>query len=236
MPYHIKARPEDVGEFVIGVGDPARAALFAEHIGARLINEHRYPVYTGLYRGSKVTVVGHGIGGPSIAIALEELRSLGMRNFIRIGTAGSLGDLKPGDVVVAASSAAKCGGLFSAYMGDYCPPLAPSPLLTAKLYEVLRGLGAKLGLVISSDAFYAEGADAVKLWRSWGALAVEMECATAMALGWLRGFEVGCVLVISNIVGGPAAEDLTRRFIEVFDAVLEVVRGSSSSSISSGSP
>ncbi|MBP1449104.1 MAG: nucleoside phosphorylase [Thermoproteus sp.] len=230
MPYHIRARPEDVGDVVVGVGDPARAELFARAIGGRLVNAHRYPVYTGLYNGKRISVVGHGIGGPSISIALEELRQLGMEKFVRIGTAGSLGELKPGDLVVASSAiAAKLGGIYSAYMGDSCPPLAPDPLLTAELYKALRPLGARLGPVVSSDAFYSEGAEEAAKWRSWGALAVEMECAAAMMLGWIRKFRVGCALVISNVVGRHEAVDLSERFLEVFKRVLEVVGGSSSS-------
>ncbi|MGC8973773.1 MAG: nucleoside phosphorylase [Thermoproteus sp.] len=236
MPYHIKANRGDIADTVIGVGDPARAQLYAEEIGAELVNANRYPVYTGNYRGMPITIVAHGIGAPSIAIALEELKMLGMRRFVRIGTAGALADLKIGDVVVAsAAAAAHGGGVLSAYMGGACPPLAPSPILTAKLYEGLKDLGAVLGPVVSSDAFYAE-AGAADLWRSWGAVAVEMECAAAMMLGWLRGFETACVLVVSNVVGREETADLRDRFVEVFKRVLEVIWGSYSSSVGSGSP
>ncbi|MFP3200454.1 MAG: nucleoside phosphorylase [Thermoproteus sp.] len=235
MPYHIRAARGDVAETVIGVGDPARAELFADLIGARPVNMHRYPVYTGRFKDMPVTVVAHGIGAPSAAIAMEELKMLGMRRFVRIGTAGALADLKIGDVVVASAAAAAQGGIFSAYMGGACPPLAPSPVLTARLYEGLRSLGAVLGPVVSSDAFYAE-AGAVDLWRSWGAVAVEMECAAAMMLGWLRGFETACVLVISNVVGREETADLRDRFVEVFRKVLEIIWGSYSSSVGSGSP
>ncbi len=224
MPYHIRAGREDVADTVIGVGDPARAQLFADAIGARLVNANRYLVYTGRYEEMPVTIVAHGIGAPSIAIALEELKMLGMRRFVRIGTAGALADLKIGDVVVASAAvAARSGGIYSSYMGDSCPPLAPSPLLTAQLYRRLKKLGAALGPVISSDAFYAES-DVAGLWRSWGALAVEMECAAAMMLGWLRGFDTACVLVVSNVVGKEGSADLRGRFLEVFKEVLEALR------------
>ncbi|MEL9989844.1 MAG: nucleoside phosphorylase [Thermoproteus sp.] len=236
MPYHIRAEVGEVAETVIGVGDPARAELFAGLIGARLVNSHRYLVYTGLYGGFPVTIVAHGIGAPSAAIALEELRRLGMKRFVRIGTAGALAGLKVGDVVVASAAvAAHRGGIYSAYMGDACPPLAPSPLFTAKIYEGLRRLGAVLAPVVSSDAFYAESGEADR-WKSWGAVAVEMECAAAMMLGWLRGFDTACVLVISNVVGREETVDLRDRFVEVFKAVLDVIRGSYSSPLSSDGP
>jgi 5'-methylthioadenosine phosphorylase len=63
-----------------------------------------------------------------------------------------------------------------------------------------------------------------------------MECAAAMMLGWLRGFETACVLVISNVVGREETADLRDRFVEVFRKVLEIIWGSYSSSVGSGSP
>ncbi len=221
MPYHIWAKQGDVAPTVIGVGDPARARLFASLMEeAVLVNENRYPVYTGRVAGKRISVVAHGIGGPSAAIALEELKMLGMETFVRIGTAGSFGELKIGDVLVAAAAAAPAGGVLGAYFPGYSPPLAADPLLTLKLAEAVK---APVGYVVSSDAFYAEDTNFVDFWRRRGALAVEMECATAMALGWLRGFRTGCVLVISNIVGRHEVVDLHQKFIEVFKKVVEAL-------------
>lgn len=221
MPYHIWAGREDVSPIVIGVGDPARARLFATLMeDARLVNENRYPVYTGRVGGKRVSVVAHGIGGPSAAIALEELKMLGMETFVRIGTAGSFGDLRVGEVLVAAAAAAPSGGVLGAYFPGHSPPLAADPLLTVKLAEALK---APVGYVVSSDAFYAEDPAFVEFWRRRGALAVEMECATAMALGWLRGFRTGCVLVISNVVGRHEVVDLRQKFLQVFKRVVEAL-------------
>jgi Uridine phosphorylase len=189
-------------------------------IDAKLINENRFLVYTGHVGDKRITVASHGIGGPSAAIALEELKMLGMETFIRIGTAGSFGLLNIGEVLVAAAATAPSGGVLGAYFPGYSPPLSADPSLTARLAEALR---APVGYVVSSDAFYAEDPGFVEFWRRRGALAVEMECATAMALGWLRGFKTGCVLVISNIVGRHETVDLTQRFVEVFKKVVEVV-------------
>jgi 5'-methylthioadenosine phosphorylase len=221
MPYHIWAKQGDVAPVVIGVGDPARARLFASLMEeAVLVNENRYLVYTGRVAGRRISVVAHGIGGPSAAIALEELKMLGMETFVRIGTAGSFGELKIGDVLVAAAAAAPAGGVLGAYFPGHSPPLAADPLLTLKLAEALR---APVGYVVSSDAFYAEDPNFVDFWRRRGALAVEMECATAMALGWLRGFRTGCVLVISNVVGRHEVVDLRQKFVEVFRKAVEAL-------------
>lgn len=120
MPYHVWA--DRVSPLVIGVGDPARAELFASILdGALVINTNRYLIYTGRLGKREVTVAAHGIGGPSAAILLEELKKLGMEVFVRIGTAGSLGDLSIGDVVVASAAAAPVGGLYGAYFGGFTP-------------------------------------------------------------------------------------------------------------------
>ena len=219
MPYHVWA--DRVSPLVIGVGDPARAELFASILdGALVINTNRYLIYTGWFGKREVTVAAHGIGGPSAAILLEELKKLGMEVFVRIGTAGSLGDLSIGDVVVASAAAAPAGGLYGAYFGGFHPPLAADPWITARLASAL---GAKVGYVVSSDAFYGEDEGFVEFWKKRKALAVEMECAAAMALGWLREFRTGCVLVISNIVGRHERVDLRDRFIEVFKKVVEAL-------------
>jgi len=220
MPYHIWAKEGDIAPLVIGVGDPARAELFASLMEeARLVNRNRFPVYTGWVGEKRVTVAVHGVGAPSAAIVLEELRMLGMERFVRIGTAGSLGDLPVGAVLVAAAASAYPGGVLGAYFPGALPPLAADPELTLRL---AKALNAPVGYVVSSDAFYAEDPSFAEYWRRRGALAVEMECAVAMALGWVKGFKTGCVLVVSNIVGRHEVVDLSQRFVEVFKKVVEV--------------
>lgn len=221
MPYHIWAKPDDIAPRVIGVGDPARAELYASLLEeVKLVNRNRFPTYTGVLRGKRITVVNHGIGGPSVAIVLEELKTLGMEVFVRIGTAGSLGALNIGDVLIAAAATTPTGGLYGMYFPHYHPPLSADPHITVKLAEVLK---APVGYVVSSDAFYSEDNRFVDFWRERGAAAVEMECGTVMALGWLRGFKTGCVLVISNTVGKHELVDLTERFVEVFFKVVDAL-------------
>nr|WP_258870522.1 hypothetical protein [Pyrobaculum aerophilum] len=110
--------------------------------------------------------------------------------------------------------------MLGAYYPGFNPPLAADPELTLKLAKALR---ARVGYVVSSDAFYAEDPHFAEFWKKRGAIAVEMECATAMALGWLRGFKTGCVLVISNIVGRYEAVDLREKFTEIFKKIIEIL-------------
>ena len=90
--YHIDLKEGDVGEYVILPGDPKRCKKIAEYFDdARLVADKReYVTYTGFLNGVKVSVTSTGIGGPSAAIALEELVKVGARYFIRVGTCGGV--------------------------------------------------------------------------------------------------------------------------------------------------
>ena len=102
--YHINCAPGDVGRYCILPGDPGRcasiAALFDD---ASLVSQNReYTVYTGTLLGEKVSVCSTGIGGPSAAIAMEELTAIGADTFIRVGTCGGIDlEVQSGDIVVA---------------------------------------------------------------------------------------------------------------------------------------
>ena len=203
-PFHIKARPEDVAPRVVVAGDPARVRQVADLLEeARLVNENRgFLTYTGYYGGERVTVATHGIGGPSAAIVFEELTMLGAKVMVRLGTCGGLVEgLRKGDVVIVAGASYPVGGNA---IGMYCPgacmATAPHPEVTHSLMEAARARGLKflLGPVISSDAFYAEDPGFVKRWSGVGMVAVEMECAALFALGWMKGFKAGALLVVSD--------------------------------------
>ena len=101
-PVHILAKKGEVAERVLIAGDPGRVKLLSTLLEEpKLVNENRgFLVYTGKYKDVKVSIATHGIGGPSIAIVLEELAMLGGKVFIRYGTAGALvPELDKGDYV-----------------------------------------------------------------------------------------------------------------------------------------
>lgn len=230
MPYHIRA--EAVPERVLLTGDPDRAERLANGFldNVKLINRNRgFLVFSGTYRGTPIAIAAHGIGGPSMAIVAEELRMIGMRVAVRLGTAAATsGGLKVGDVIVAAGSSTVNKGGLGAYFGLISPPSFPSPRLTVSLYEALKrqGLNASIGPVLSSDAFYAEDRQLGDFLRGRGFVGVEMECATLMALSWLRGFESACVLVVSNIVGEhsqPDDDTINRAITSAAHGILEVL-------------
>ena len=231
-PVHIRAPKGSIAPYVLAVGDPDRARLLAERLlsSPKLVNEHRgFLVYTGEWNGISVSVAVHGIGGPSAAIVFEELRMYGARIVVRLGTAGSLANhVKVGDVVVVAGAASACGGAgLSGYAEGACLAASPDPILTAKIYEELAhelGKHPHLGVVVTSDSFYAEEEEFVRKWSRLGAVAVEMECATLFALSWMRGFRAAAVLVISDsLVEEKKVFLTTKELADTFTAVARAV-------------
>ena len=105
--YHTGVEPGDIGRYVILPGDPKRCAKIAEYFeNPKLMADSReYTTYTGMLEGEKVSVTSTGIGGPSAAIALEELAKCGAHTFIRVGTCGGMQeDVLGGDLVIASGA------------------------------------------------------------------------------------------------------------------------------------
>lgn len=197
-------------------GDPGRALALAQLLldEPKMFNHNRgLWGYTGAAAdGEPLTIQSTGMGGPSAAIVLEELCDLGLRRAIRVGTCGALRtDLALGDLVVA--DAALTGDGTSRALGADGRVAADRGLVA--MLEEAAGASARTGLVASTDLFYERDAAAGAAWRAAGALAVEMEAATLLRVGELRGIAVGCVLAVSDVFDA----DGTRRRIEA-DALL----------------
>jgi 5'-methylthioadenosine phosphorylase len=231
LPAHIRAKPGEVAESVVTVGDPARARQVARMLQrARLVNSNRgLLTFTGTYAGKRVTVATHGLGGPSSAIVFEELRILGARTIVRLGTVGGMvKDLRIGDLVVVTGAASPEGSL-RAYVPDGQLPALADRGLTSRMWEICRdeGLRHRTGVVISSDAFYGEDKDFIKRWAKRGVLGVEMECATLFTLGLLRGFRAASLLIVSDsLVNEGEKEVLPAERLEGFvESAAKVVLG-----------
>ena len=189
-------------------GDPGRALALAQLVLSepKMFNHNRgLWGYTGTAAdGDPMTIQSTGMGGPSAAIVLEELCDLGLTQAIRVGTCGALsGDLALGDLVVA-DAALACDGASRALGADGL--VAADPRLAAALraaagHEPLDGAGVHSGPIATSDLFYERDPARVRAWREAGALAVEMEAATLLQVGRLRGIEVACLLAVSDVFG-----------------------------------
>jgi DeoD family purine-nucleoside phosphorylase len=181
-------------------GDPGRALLLAQELTdePRMFNHNRgLWGYTGTAPdGEPLTIMSHGMGGPSAAIVLEELCDLGLRTAIRIGTCGALdGRLRLGDLVVSTRVLAADGTSRALGAGDELLP-------DAGLAERLAAGADHAGPTVSTDLFYDPAPARAQTWRAAGALAVEMEAATVLAVAARRGIRAACLLAVSDAVAG----------------------------------
>jgi len=206
--FHLKVTDKDVGKYVILPGDPGRVEKIADYLdGARLIASNReYVTYTGSLNGEKVSVVSTGIGGPSAAIAVEELVKCGCHTFIRVGTCGGINlNVTGGDLVIA-SAAVRAEGTSSEYLPDGYPAAADFGVVTALAHSA-KELGGNyhVGVVQSKDSFYGEvepesmptSAKLIDKWNAYikcGCLASEMEAAAIFAVALTHGARAGAVL------------------------------------------
>lgn len=211
--YHINMKEGDVGKYVILPGDPKRCKLIAEHFdNPALIADHReFVTYTGYIDGEKVSVTSTGIGGPSAAIAMEELANIGADTFIRVGTSGGMDiNVMGGDLVIA-SGAIRMEGTGREYAPMEFPAVANYEIINA-LVKASKEIGKKyhVGIVECKDSFYGQhepetkpvSYELINKWEAWlrlGALTSEMESSALFIVGAYRRVRVGTVLnVVAN--------------------------------------
>ena len=205
MEWHIKCDAKDISRYIFCPGDQQRARKIASQFDTfRLVTESRgYIVFSGEYKGVFMTVCGTGMGGPAVAIGVEELAHMGGDTFIRVGSCGVFQEgQKPGDVI-AASGTVRAGGTGNAYL----PPIFPA----VPTFSVLRSLveaGEELkipiivGVGIAGDAFYAprdEGQSASMI--NTGLVFVEMESDTLFIVGAVRGWRTGAIFASDGTPG-----------------------------------
>lgn len=213
LQYHLQIRKGDVGAYVILPGDPKRCRKIAEYLeDAKFVADNReFVTYTGYLEGEKVSVTSTGIGGPSAAIALEELVSCGAHTFIRVGTCGGMDlNLKGGDIVIA-TGAIRMEGTSREYAPIEFPAVADFEIVNA-LYHAAQKLGYpfQTGVVQSKDSFFGQhdpdskpvGYELKEKWSAWlkmGCKASEMESAALFIAGAALHVRVGAdFLVVGN--------------------------------------
>jgi len=207
LQYHIQCGNGDVGKYCILPGDPGRCKLIAKYFDdAVLVAQNReYTTYTGYLDGEKVSVVSTGIGGPSAAIAMEELAAIGADTFIRIGTCGGINmKVKSGDCVIA-TGAVRMEGTSREYAPIEYPACADFSVVKA-LAESAEEQGRiwHTGVVQSKDSFYGQHSpdrmpvayELKSKWEAWkrlGVLASEMEGAALFTVAAAIGVRAGAV-------------------------------------------
>ncbi|MCL1988049.1 MAG: purine-nucleoside phosphorylase [Firmicutes bacterium] len=227
---HITAKAGEFAKTVLMPGDPLRAKFIAETYfeNPKLINEIRGMLaYTGTYKGQPISVMGSGMGMPSMGIYSYELFNFyEVDNIIRVGSAGGIRkDLKLGDIVAGIGASTDTN-----FASNYKLPATFAP--TAD-YNLLRkaqtsadkiGVNLVVGNILSSDTFYVEDFTDFEKWLKMGILAVEMEAAALYLTAARAGKAALCLCSISDTIFGKEAMGADERRT-AFTQMMEIALG-----------
>ena len=237
MSVHLEARPGEIAPIVLLPGDPLRAQFIADRFFEDAVCHNRVRNalgFTGLYKGTRVSVQSTGMGMPSAAIYIHELLAqYGARVLVRIGTCGSIrADLRPREIVLA-QSAATDSAMFRATFKDatFAPSASFDLLQRAHALATEWGKPFRVGTVLTSDTFYPDESVIKTWWHPWaehGVLAAEMETAALYTLAARRSARALSILTVSdNLVTGEqtTAEERETGFGDMVALALAVVAG-----------
>lgn len=210
--YHIGLSKEMIkhAKYAILPGDPGRVPKIAACLDnpIKLCTNREYTSYLGELEGEKILVMSTGMGGPSTAIAVEELAQIGVKNLIRVGTSGGMQlDVSAGDIVIA-QAAIRQEGTSKEYVPVEYPAVADFKL-TAELKKAADELGYKnhIGVVHCKDSFYGQhnpekmpvSYELENKWQAWikaGALCSEMETASLYTVASTLRLKASAVLLV----------------------------------------
>jgi purine-nucleoside phosphorylase len=230
---HISAAPGDFAEVVLMPGDPLRA----RHIAQRFLQDAREVTsvrnmfgYTGTHQGRRLSVMGHGMGIPSLSIYTTELiREYGVRSIIRVGSCGALReDVKVRDIIVA-TAAGTDSNVNRMRLGGHDFPAVADFMLARKAVEAAekRGRAVRVGSVFTSDLFYTPEGEQAKnaLYARMGMLAVEMEVAGLYGVAAEFGARALALLTVSDHLltrESLSSADRQTTFDEMIELALDV--------------
>lgn len=208
--YHLNFQASPEARIAILPGDPGRVEKIARRLdNPRFFSENReYTAWLGEIAGENVLVMSTGMGGPSTAIAVEELAEAGLDTFVRVGTCGGMDTrVKGGDIVIA-NAAIRMEGTSKEYVPIEFPAVSDIEVTNA-LKEAAGETGndCHVGVVHCKDSFYGQhspermpvGYELQAKWEAWlkaGCLASEMESATLFIVCQTLGLRAGCVLSV----------------------------------------
>lgn len=230
---HIAAREQGIiAESIILPGDPLRAKFIAENFLSDIVqfNSVRNMLgFTGTYQGKRVSVMGTGMGMPSIGIySYELIHFYGVKNLIRVGSCGAFQpDLKLKDIVLAMSSST-ISGFANQYNlpGTYAPTASWKLLKAAVDSAEQKQIPVQVGNVLSSDVFYDADPDSWKKWARMGVLAVEMETSALYMNAAYGGANALTMLSVSDSLVTHAnmpAEERQVAFTTMMELALSIV-------------
>lgn len=213
---HLHVAPGDVGGFVFLPGDPARTELIASRFDdARLVASNReFVTWTGCLAGESVSVTSTGIGGPSAAIAMEELAKVGAHTFIRVGTSGAIQPDITTETLGVVQAAIRDEGTTLHYLPVEFPAVAHPDVVAALRWAAERsGLPVRVGVAQSKDSYFGQherdrmpvAARLAERWEAWtrgGAICSEMEAAALFIVASVLGVRAGAIVTIHPLHDG----------------------------------
>ena len=225
---HIEAEKGDFAETVLMPGDPLRAQALAQNFleNVKQVNSVRNMLgFTGTFKGQPVSIMGSGMGMPSISIYAHELFDYyDVKQIIRVGTCGGLlADLKLGDLILA-SAASTDSAMNREWLKGSDFSASASFSLLKNVYENAQknNLNIRTGNVFASDWFYHPDEEFISKLQKMGILAIDMESAALYALAQQHGKRALTILSVSDVIptGERASHDARQN---AFGSVIEVV-------------
>ncbi|RUS47202.1 purine-nucleoside phosphorylase [Cohnella sp. AR92] len=229
---HNAAKPGDIAKTVLMPGDPLRAKFIAEKFLVEPVpfNTVRNMFgYTGTYKGKPVSVMGHGMGMPSVGIYTYELFNFyGVDQIIRIGSSGAIQpDVMMRDIVIGMGACTDSAYAKSFELpGTYCPTASFELLTKAVDAAEAQGIPVRVGNIISGDVFYCDNAEKHdKGWVKMGVLASEMEAAALYMNAARAGKHALCMVTISDKPGErpTTAEEREKTFTGMMEVALALI-------------
>jgi uridine phosphorylase len=231
LQYHLEVKPGDVAKTVLLPGDPQRVERISSNWDTcKEVARHRqFVTHTGTYEGRAISACSTGIGGPGMAIVIEELANVGVRNFIRVGSCATLKEhIEIGDLIIT-TGAVRLEGTSEQYVRlEY--PASSSYEVVLAMIEAADSLGLTyhLGITASTDSFYLgqsrPGFDGyvqnmseqlIVDLQSANVSNFEMEAGTLLTLGNIYGFRTGAMCAVyanrvKNVFEVKGEKDLIR--------------------------
>jgi len=232
MSVHINAKNGDIADKILLPGDPLRAEFIANTYLKNPVcfNKVRGMLgFTGEYEGQEVSVMGTGMGVPSISIYVHELiNEFNVKRLIRIGTCGGMQeDLSLRDVIIAMSASANSGVNKNIFKGmDFAPTADFNLFKNAITKSEQLNIPYKAGGILTSDLFYNPNPDEWKLWAAYGVLAVEMETSALYTIAAKFAVQALTILTVSDSLvksTETSSEDREKTFTQMMELSLETI-------------
>jgi uridine phosphorylase len=225
--YHVGLSRADVGDYVLLPGDPGRTPTIAKHLenAHEVAFSREYRTFTGTVDGVPVSAMSTGMGGPSVAIGVEELHELGVHTLLRVGTCGALQPgVKMGDLVIALG-AVRSEGTSDGYVPREYPAVAALDMVNA-LVAAAEGAKAPyhVGVMRSVDALYSDLVPdqmprpdlraELEMWTRAGVIGNDMEASTLYVVSRIRGMRAGTICLCVDEVGAGEIHHLDPSYMD----------------------